>query len=677
MRRNRIATMLLFTAVAATLLSAATLDRLQYSKFDLRHYLTSEQVAFVHPGLNLEVQDVILGEEGIVQVEFTVSDDRGLPLDLEGVFTPGEISARFILARIPAGLNRYEAYTTRVQTSPITNVSAVQPSADSGGTFERLEDGRYLYTYGTRLPADFDPDVTHTVAIYSERDLTDFGLGEPVDNDLFHFVPSGAPVETVREIALTTDCNDCHDPLALHGGVRREVGLCITCHYDGVIDPDTGNSVDMRVMIHKIHRGEDLPSVQAGEPYEIIGFGQRPHNYSEVVFPQDVRNCTTCHGADAMQSQAHLLRPTRAACGACHDDVNFMTGEGHAGGPVMTDNFCANCHFPEGEFEFDASIIGAHTIPNKSNQLAGINITIDEVMGTGPGENPTVIFRSTDDEGNIQAPSEFAFYNLILTGPTEDYTFFASEGVAGAAEPFGDAFSYTFEAAIPDDAEGTFAVGAEAFRNVVLNEGLTNEMSVRETAENPVFFFGVTDVEPVMRRMAVDDAKCESCHEDLALHGTIRHNATDYCQMCHRPDADDSPFRAEEDFPPRSIDFKFMIHRIHMGEELTRDFTVIGFGGSAHNYNSVLYPGDLRNCTTCHVNEAYQVPSQGIEPTIAPREFFSPMPPNTAACVGCHDSQVTAAHAFVNIAPFAESCATCHREGAEFAVSRVHARAEN
>ncbi|HSR67884.1 MAG TPA: OmcA/MtrC family decaheme c-type cytochrome [Acidobacteriota bacterium] len=676
MKRNRIATMLLFTAVAATLLSAATLDRLQYSKFDLRHYLTSEQVAFVRPGLDFEVQDVILGENGIVQVEFTVADDRGLPLDLNGVFTPGEISASFILARIPQGMDTYVAYTTRVQNSPITGDSAVQPSADRGGSFERLDDGRYLYTFGTTLPADFDPNATHTVAIYSERDLSEFELGEFVDNDVVHFVPGGGEPQ-IRDVARTTSCNQCHDPLALHGGVRRDVDLCITCHYPGVIDPDTGNTVDMRVMIHKIHLGEDLPSVQAGEPYQIIGFRQSVHDYSEVVFPQDIRNCTSCHTPEAMQAQAHVLRPTRDSCGSCHDDVNFMTGENHAGGPVMTDNFCANCHFPQGEFEFDASILGAHTIPAQSQQLAGINITIDEVMATGPGENPTVVFRVTDNEGNTQAPSEFPFFNLVLTGPTDDYSFLVSERVVEAAAPFGDGFTYTFNAAIPDDAEGTFAVGAEAFRNVLLNEGLTTQMSHRETAENPVTFFAVTDPEPVMRRMVVDDAKCESCHENLALHGTIRHNATDYCQMCHNPLADDSPFRAAEDFPPRSIDFKFMIHRIHMGEELSRDFTVIGFQGSVHNYNSVLYPGDLRNCMSCHVDESFTVPAGGVLSTVAPREFFSPMPPNTTACVGCHDSEATAAHAFVNIAPFAEACASCHREGAAFAVSRVHARLGN
>ena len=72
------------------------------------------------------------------------------------------------------------------------------------------------------------------------------------------------------------------------------------CHNPGgngiqTVDPDTGNSIDFEVMIHKIHMGSSLPSVIAGTPYQIIGFQQSVNDFSSVVFPADTRNCRMCH----------------------------------------------------------------------------------------------------------------------------------------------------------------------------------------------------------------------------------------------------------------------------------------------------------------------------------------------------------------------------------------------
>ncbi|MDO8635269.1 MAG: hypothetical protein Q7R34_03360, partial [Dehalococcoidia bacterium] len=60
--------------------------------------------------------------------------------------------------------------------------------------------------------------------------------------------------------------------------------------------------------------------------------------------------------------------------------------------------------------------------------------------------------------------------------------------------------------------------------------------------------------------------------------------------------------------------------------------------------------------------------------TLAPREFYTPLGPAASACVGCHDSKKAAAHASTQTTPFGEACATCHGQGRDFAVEKVHQR---
>ncbi len=82
--------------------------------------------------------------------------------------------------------------------------------------------------------------MTHTVALYGSRDLTEFDLGTQYDNETFDWVPMGGPVTLIRDVVVTETCNKCHDPLALHGGSRREIKVCVTCHTPQTTDPDYG-----------------------------------------------------------------------------------------------------------------------------------------------------------------------------------------------------------------------------------------------------------------------------------------------------------------------------------------------------------------------------------------------------------------------------------------------------
>jgi OmcA/MtrC family decaheme c-type cytochrome len=647
---------------------------LSYSPLDKRHYLTDQQIAFIRPGLTLEVKEVLINADRSISVTYKVTDPKGLPLDRDGVFTPGTVSASFILAYIPAGQNQYVAYTTRTTApSPLTGATAVQASSDSGGTTTKVADGTYKYTLRTKLPEGDDPNATHSIGIYAARDLREYGLDRYAANQVVNFLPSGGQVTKLRDVVTTAACNKCHDPLALHGGPRRAVEVCILCHTPQTIDPDSGETMDMPVLIHKIHRGHNLPSVRAGKPYVIYGNQMSKHDYSHVAFPRDVRSCEACHDPKATQHEAYYLRPNRAACGACHDDVKWASGEGHKGGPQVSDKFCANCHFPEGELEFDASILGAHTIPAKSKQLNGVKVEFVSITNTAPGQKPVVKYRLKDNKGSPLLPTELNRFTLALYGPTTEYKTVIQESAAADSVQAGDAYAYTFKAAIPADAVGTFLVSSDAYRNAVLNPGTTKQMTQRDAAVNPMLYFTVTDAKAVERRKLVTNAKCNACHGDLAFHGGQRRDPQ-YCVACHNPPAQDTAQRPADKLPSQTIDFKFMIHRIHRGEELSREFTVYGYGKTAHTYNEVLFPGDLRNCEKCHEPGGYTVPSKGVLSTTAVREFYSPIPPNSSACLGCHDTMDAAAHTFLNTAPFGESCGTCHGNSADFSVARAHAR---
>jgi OmcA/MtrC family decaheme c-type cytochrome len=332
-----------------------------------------------------------------------------------------------------------------------------------------------------------------------------------------------------------------------------------------------------------------------------------------------------------------------------------------------------------GSREWDASVQGAHTVPYKSTQLQGLNAEILSVTDTAPGQHPTVNFKLTNNDGTILPPAPFAAnLNVLMGGPTTDYAINPFRERADGATFNGSVASYTMTHPVPDNATGTWAFSIEARRTVTLDPHPTDAPTFTEGAFNPVFYASVDGSEVVPRRLVVDLASCNTCHDRLALHGGQRLNTVE-CVMCHNPNASDAARRPADQAPAESIDFKRMIHRIHSGENLVQDYTIYGFGTppSVNSFNGVLFPGDRRDCLTCHIKDTQQVledPPPGLLPTETPRDWYTPMQHYAAACLGCHDSKPAAAHAFSMTAPFGEACATCHGVDADFAVDKVHAR---
>jgi OmcA/MtrC family decaheme c-type cytochrome len=659
----------------------------------LEFYLGDGGIAYIRPGLKISVNSITIGSDRKPVVDLSLTDSLDQPLDRLGKTTPGVISLNFILSWYSPDTRQYTAYTTRVQTTPANSphpgVSAVQAGTDAGGTFTDLETGHVQYTFRTVLPANFDRTKTTTLGIYATRNLTDQIGKNYFANVEYNFRPDGAKVtETWDKINQATSCNNCHDPLSAHGGARQDVKLCVTCHQPQTVDPDTGNTVDFKVMIHKIHMGENLPSVQAGTPYQIIGNAQSLNDFSTVVFPQDIRNCANCHegtnpAAKPAQAMVWLTAPSRAACGSCHDDINWTTGANHPGGPQADDSACASCHVPDSGHEFDASIYGAHTIPTKSKQLKGITTSVVSAADVAAGKKPTAVFLLKNGDGTPIDGTKLNTFAPIFAGPTSSYRTFVRESALtrGVYDPAAGTTSYTFNTALPADATGTWSISADIQRafSLVRADGKPN-VTGSESPLNPVKYFSSTNAAVTPRRTVVTLAQCNTCHDALALHGGQRRN-TEECVMCHNPTKGDEDRRPADAGPPESISFQRLIHRIHTGENLTQDFTVIGFGGSVNNFNEVRFPGDRRNCAKCHAanSELLPVPT-GIDSVKTLRDYFTPQGPATAACRGCHDGRDAAAHAFLNTANIpgsttpAEACATCHGKGADWDVAKVHAR---
>lgn len=634
------------------------------------------------PGLEATITGVEFGADGRPRVTLTLADGNGQPLEVDALEGYGFTIAQIAVAE-ETGISRYQSLLVREsEGAPFTVggeqqepalASATQAFADSDGEWQAQGDGQFVYTFANDLSADVDPDLTTTVGLYAYKDGRN-----AVANELFTFVPAGGEPSITREVVSTEACNACHDTLALHGGTRQEVGLCITCHTDQTIDPETGNTVNFRVLIHKLHNGANLPSVQAGEPYRIVGFRQSVHDYSFAQWPQDVRNCETCHtgGAD---SENFKTQAQTAACTSCHDDVNPITGENHGGG-ARDETACAFCHEAEGD-EFDASVAGAHVIPRHSQQVTGVNLEIVDA-GIAPGQPISVTFRVTNNAGETIAPADMDYLAVTLARPASDYVMRTTETVFRApsdtpppvAEVADGAFRYQTEFTVPEeDADVSYALGLEGY---VMEDIDGVEEPVRIAGFNPVTYFRPGEGAAAPRRQVIDQELCNTCHQDLALHGTIRQN-TEYCVLCHNPLATDEAQRPEEaEGPPTSINFRWLIHRLHRGAEASDPLQVYGFGNSLHDYSHVEFPGNLSNCENCHVPGSYGLPlPDGTQPTVITQDgaVVSSVPPARSVCTACHDSPAVGGHAELQTTTGGiETCQVCHGNGREFDVFAAH-----
>ena len=684
-----------------------------------------------------------IGADGHPVVRFQVTDaSYNAILDLTAS------NVRFIIAKLqgsPLGnlTGDWQSYINRIEQPGVgTGLEPkLQATTENGtsGTFTNNGDGTYTYRFNASvtqidptilaqartegLNLSYEPHRTHRIAIQ-------FSGAQVAANPTFDFVPAtGATANIFHEdVVATANCNNCHTHLAMHGGGRVETQYCVTCHNAGSTDANSGNTVDFKVMIHKIHSGARLPSVLAGGKYAIYGYQNAETDFSHIQLPQDIRNCNICHAgsatATANQTQTSqgdnwAYYASRKVCGSCHDNVDFSQ---HFGGQSNDEN-CMSCHSVQG---VAGSIASRHQdpIPLARKQFAA---QILSVQNTAPGQFPIVDLAIVDPEQNnsrydIRNDPDFtrsgASLSVRMAWSTTDYTNVGngaddsssvSMNVLSTAVANGDgSFRVTFTQAIPDGSVAPF-VAATGSGTLVIEGRMVVDVGTATTPNlqripltNVVKNFSIDETggSPVARRTVVDVNKCLVCHGTLSLHGGTRTDKIESCVTCHNPRNTDRAMRAIATTPPtdgkneQSIDFKVMIHGIHAAGFRQNPLQIVGYGGSLHVFDTdaVQFPGELNDCNACHVNNSFQLPlaSNVLATTVnAGADWADPADdtvesPQAAVCSSCHDDVTAKAHMQANGASFAttqamvssgavlEQCAVCHGAGRTYAVDKVH-----
>jgi OmcA/MtrC family decaheme c-type cytochrome len=595
------------------------------------------------------ITDVTIASPPVVR--FQLADGAGDPV----VGLPAD-AVSFKIAKLIPGTDgnpsAWQSYVNRIEepgVGPGTE-PAVQAATENGaaGTLVDLGDGSYEYTFALDVAnvtepvsVSYSPTLTHRVSL----EVRGY---EPVPNPIFDFRPSDGATSGLfsREIATTETCNTCHERLAEHGDARFEMQECVLCHNPGSVDANSGNSVDMTVMTHKIHYGANLPSVVSGGDYCLYGNRDRINCYGDVEYPQAITNCTSCHDAadpETPDAAGWFERPTDAACGSCHDDVDFATGVNHGSGIPASNAECATCHANDPASSLE--VRQAHrVVATERRQNYSFNIlNIDSGL---PGTSPSVSF-SVTDPANGDAPYDLNNDPDLVGSPlrffvawdTVDYSN-AGNGIANAQPERTDVYENgVLQATNNGDYTYTIDLGGVApsasGSGVVTLEGRVDTTDGRVPVTTGFRYFAITDdpAEPEPRRTVIELGRCNDCHEFVTFHGSNRNDSIESCQVCHNADA-----ARAGDPSAGPMDMKHFVHRLHAVDDIR-------------------YPQRVSNCLGCHTDDGfYPTPAgtgvratslnQGPDP-LDPTDNKR-VTPNSAACGVCHSTPDAQAHMVAN-----------------------------
>lgn len=375
----------------------------------------------------------------------------------------------------------------------------------------------------------YDPSLTHRLGIIITGNMPGTGANTPDTNTVtpaiplvytfnagYDFVPAGGTPTVTRDIVMKDSCSDCHAGKGIgHAGTniggwqvgRNDPRLCVTCHTDQIkVTFDIGNapmnadgvtftgfvSSDSSAMkraknailwdrpvgvypslIHKMHMGEELVKQNYNFNNDAAGL------FNEKKFPQSPANCTKCHDGSATKSDGSVNAkktadgdnwknvPSRLACGACHDGIDFANGTGitlankaadlAAGSPIGTthtghgglaqanDAGCNNggCHTAS-----NIAVVHELTVPTLNNPVvkAGVSKITYELgsVTVNSSLQPVVKFRIKKDGVAVTTlntttaspvPSSFEAITGLTRGPSIYVGFaVAQDGIAAPAD---------------------------------------------------------------------------------------------------------------------------------------------------------------------------------------------------------------------------------------------------
>jgi OmcA/MtrC family decaheme c-type cytochrome len=448
-------------------------------------------------------------------VNFTVISDgavvQGLKLD-----TKAPSNVRVALAKLVPGTNgepdQWVSYVTKLKSS-VSQATTDPYETDPTKLANQLvynPDGYYTYTFRTDVKSTSDATTTGRPSFYDTTETNTLRIalqlvyvnkaGVTVKvNPYFDFkltkdtsgksVSVAATTAQTRKLTDVSSCNSCHEKLSAHGGGRIDTQYCVVCHNAGTTDPVTGNVVTLSTMVHKIHSGKRLAA--ASSPY-VVG----TTSFSDIGFPQDLRNCSKCHSAsnpNTPQGDNWKTVVTREACLTCHvpgviSDATSWTAKhnnlpvGANSAPVavaaLTNAQCAACHIG------NIASATVHWNQNEENSAKyKMNITSVTVksLPTGPvGAAPGVAGAVTVNYYLSDPTNGDSAYNLVTSDCAS-----TTVPTCGTATKFGNLRFYLgyqnmvgqTTAVTEFSANNTGGSGANAYAYKGINDG-TNHYSV-------------------------------------------------------------------------------------------------------------------------------------------------------------------------------------------------------